>query len=484
MLRYRESEEGSGQRTVRAELLLLGEIGAGGMANVHLARLRGPLDFERIVAVKRLHASLTADPLFVAMLVDEARVCSAIRHASVVPVLELRVEGTEVQLVLEYVHGDSLARLCPLSGEGYPEGLVAAIAVDVLQALQAVHDARSPKGRALGVVHRDVSPQNVLLGVDGVVRLTDFGIARAASRLQSTAQGQRKGKLGYMAPEQLLEQPVDARADLYACSVVLWELLAGQRLFPSTDPGHVLARATRAVPFENLDTGLDARLVAIVRRGLESDPSSRFHSAWEMAETIESLAIAWPRSRVASWVRANATAELERREEMMTGACPPSSRGAGAFLPGHGDPDATTTGTPLASSSGAPVVSRRAEPWKFGLVGAVLGALLSMVGMVWVGPLRAPSPHPALASATGITNTPSPELAPSALSSGSQSAESMSVPRPVLGAPVSSAARPSAHLPRKALPVPSSPAGPARSGCNPPYTLTPDGVRAYKPDCL
>ena len=210
------------------------ELASGGMATVHIGRLMGPVGFARTVAIKRLHAHFAKDPEFVSMFLDEARLAGRIRHPNVVPVLDVVAEQGELFLVMEYIHGDSLSKLLRQvreQGEKMPLGVTVSILAGALQGLHAAHETTNDQGEPLEIVHRDISPQNIMVGADGITRVADFGIAKAAGRAQSTQDGQLKGKLCYMAPEQLAQRPVDRRTDVYSASVVLWEALTGQRLF-------------------------------------------------------------------------------------------------------------------------------------------------------------------------------------------------------------------------------------------------------------
>jgi serine/threonine-protein kinase len=214
--------------------VLHGEIASGGMATVHFGRLVGPAGFARPVAIKRLRPQFASDPEFVKMFLDEARLAARIAHPNVVPTLDVVDADDEVFLVMEYVQGVTLAQLARAAkrcGLPIPPSIAVAIVVGILQGLHAAHVARDDLGERLDLVHRDVSPQNALVGADGVTRLLDFGIAKASGRLQTTRDGQLKGKLSYMAPEQVRNEPTTPRTDIYAASVVLWELLTGQRLF-------------------------------------------------------------------------------------------------------------------------------------------------------------------------------------------------------------------------------------------------------------
>src|SRR5687767_6563935 len=189
------------------------------MARVHLGRLMGPAGFARTVAIKRLHEGLARSPEAAATLLDEARLAARVQHPNVVAILDVLAVDGELTLVMEYVHGESLAvllRAARARGEVVPPPVAVQIVREVLAGLHAAHEARSEAGEPLGLVHRDVSPQNILVGLDGAARVFDFGIAKAAGRYQETATGQLKGKVSYMAPEQLLGQAVDRRADVFA----------------------------------------------------------------------------------------------------------------------------------------------------------------------------------------------------------------------------------------------------------------------------
>src|SRR5262245_17864891 len=166
---------------------MYGPIASGGMATVHFGRLTGEVGFARTVAIKRMHAPLARDPEFVAMFIDEARLAARIRHVNVVETIDVVAADQELMLVMDYVPGESLARLFRTSserGERIPERIALAVICDVLHGLHAAHEARDERGQALGIVHRDVSPQNVLVGVDGTARVHDFGAAKGAGRIQ------------------------------------------------------------------------------------------------------------------------------------------------------------------------------------------------------------------------------------------------------------------------------------------------------------
>ncbi|MBW2523690.1 MAG: serine/threonine protein kinase, partial [Deltaproteobacteria bacterium] len=221
------------------------EIASGGMASVHIGRLIGPAGFSRTVAIKRMHPHIAKEPEFVAMFVDEARMAARISHPNVVPTLDVVQSGKELLLVMEYVQGASLAHLLRHGrrlGLVNEPRLIVPILVGVLRGLHAAHEAKSAMGEPMHLVHRDVSPHNIMVGVDGVPRVFDFGVAKARGRLRTTQDGKVKGKLAYMAPEQLAGEAVDRRSDIYAAGVVLWEGLAGRRLFEGDTDAQIYAQ--------------------------------------------------------------------------------------------------------------------------------------------------------------------------------------------------------------------------------------------------
>jgi serine/threonine-protein kinase len=295
------------------------EIASGGMATVHVGRLVGPEGFSRTVAVKRLHPQLAKDPAFSAMLLDEARVASRIRQANVVPILDVHASAGELLLVMEFVHGESLSRLCNEArrrGEDVPLEVASAITIGMLTGLHAAHEATSESGEPLHVVHRDVTPHNVLVGADGVARLIDFGIAKARGRAQVTRDGEIKGKLAYMAPEQLLGKPVDRRTDVYSASVVLWVVLTGRLPFEEDDARVVFQILHDEVPPPSeLSPAVPAELDDLVLRGLSRDHEHRFGTAREMAEALERIVPPATAREVAAWVDRIAGRTLRARAE-------------------------------------------------------------------------------------------------------------------------------------------------------------------------
>lgn len=343
-------------------------IASGGMATVHLGRLIGTAGFLRTVAIKRLHAQFASDPEFTAMFLDEARLASRIQHPNVVSTLDVVMKEHELLLVMEYVRGESLSRLVRRArdrGERLPPRVVVAVVAGALQGLHAAHEAVDERGQPLGLVHRDMTPQNILVGVDGVARVLDFGVAKAAGRVHTTRDGDIKGKVLYMSPEQLAAQPLTRTADIYAAGVVLFEALTGVRMFAGENEGAALTRIIKneltmpsaiAPELEPFDV--------IVRRAAASVPEQRYASAQEMARALESVAGgAASNSEVSDWVqrlcgelldeRARIVAEIERSSTRSRPPLPFPSSGA---LKAEGPISAVSAISTAASVSGVSAV--------------------------------------------------------------------------------------------------------------------------------
>ncbi len=423
------------------------------MATVHLGRLLGPVGFSRTVALKRLHPQFACDPEFVAMFLDEARIAARIRHPNVAATLDVVAEGSELLLVMEYVEGETLSRLLRASrqrAEPIPLAVVSAIGVALLHGLHAAHEAVSEQGEPLGVVHRDVSPQNVLVGVDGVPRVVDFGIAKAIGRSQVTREGQLKGKLPYMAPEQLRRGGAITRAtDVYAAAVVLWETLTGRRLFDGED-GQVLSAVLAGdVPSPRaLRRDTPVPLEALVLRGLSADPDARFATAEEMAHALEAAVPPATASEVAAWVRSLADDALARRARIA------------AVVESVVITPPQETATPTAT----PAVTPRPRRLLLGLALVLLGGTLAW-GLLFV----TSAPPPVVpAEAKVVPGPASSSVAASATPAPSPSVASSS-------SPTSSAAPTKVSSPPPPKPKPNP--------CDPPYRWE-NGIKKFKPECL
>jgi serine/threonine-protein kinase len=263
------------------------------MATVFLARLSGVGGFQRFTAIKRLHPHLAREPEFIEMFLEEARLAARIHHPNVVPILEIGTSDEGYYIVMEYVEGDTLGRLLARSaqtGQRLPTKVGLRVVIDMLAGLDAAHELKDDDGNPFGIVHRDISPQNVLVGVDGSSRLSDFGVARATAKLSTTRTGQLKGKLAYMAPEQAKgARDIDRRADIFASGVVLWEVLACRRLFKGDGEADTLNRVLHEPipPVRSAAPTVPAALEAVVAKALERDRTKRFSTAAEFADALE-----------------------------------------------------------------------------------------------------------------------------------------------------------------------------------------------------
>ncbi len=303
--------------------LVFDEIGVGGMASVHLGLLTGAVGFRRIVAVKQLHSKFVHDPDFVAQFINEARLAARIHHTNVVQTLDVVWTGTQLLLVMDYVDGDTLNRVlrsAAQSGVQVPLDVACSMLTGVLHGLHAAHEARDEEGVPLNIVHRDVSPQNILIARDGVARVLDFGVAKAAAQGHHTETGLIKGKFGYMAPEQIMRSQVDRRTDVFAAGVVLWETLTRRRLFQSSK--NIEKALSRVVSGEIIKPStyrpdIPPELDAIVMRAIDREPETRFQSAEEFAVAVESsVAVASPHL-VKTWFDPIASSELAHRAELI-----------------------------------------------------------------------------------------------------------------------------------------------------------------------
>lgn len=523
---------------------LYGEIAAGGMATVHLARLLGPVGFARTVAIKRLHPHLAKDPEFVAMFLEEARLAARVRHPNVVATLDVVSDDGELFLVMEYVAGESLSRLVRKArerGERVPPRFAVTIMSGALEGLHSAHDATSEKGQPLGLVHRDVSPQNVHVGVDGVPRLLDFGIAKATNRVQETRTDQIKGKVAYMSPEQLAKGNIDRRADVYSASVVLWEALTGERLFKADDvPSLVYSIVNEEVRrpssvVADLPPGLDE----IIMKGLAREAEGRWSSAREMAKALERALPPAPAREIGEWVHSIGGDALDWRQELVhriesetSSSIPPPMRRDSPAGPievtsgvmptdgddardqaitisnesqpvglAHHDEDeaederetllapSTRTPAPSVVDEGARDVARSSG----GLLAMVAAGIIFVTagvlfGIRWVQMSEAPATE---------TSTAAPAPAPDTTKAPDESAIGIGVQRNTAKSGKASSGQSANAAPTGAAtvdgltapPAPKSTRGssapaPARDECDNPFTVDARGIRHPKPQCF
>jgi len=297
------------------------ELASGGMASVFLACRLGPGESPRVVAVKKMFEQFAKKPEFVTMFLDEAHIAARIRHPNVVTTYEFLRVPDSLAIVMELVLGVSFQDLTEISEERArltPPEITSAVLRDALLGLHAAHEAKDDHGNPFGLVHRDVSPHNILVGKDGVARVIDFGIAKAAGRLQVTDVGVMKGKFAYMAPEQIRVADVDRRVDVYASGLVLWEALTGRGLFHGEAAVDLLSkRADGTVvipPPSSANPALSRRVDAVVMRALEPDRVKRFATAREMADALTAVIAPATARDVAAWVESLAKSKLRELE--------------------------------------------------------------------------------------------------------------------------------------------------------------------------
>jgi serine/threonine protein kinase len=288
------------------------------MASVWVARQRGKHGFEKLVAIKTILPKFAADPRFQEMFLDEARIASRIEHLNVAQIFDLGEEHDILYLAMEYVDGEALSKLnraCQRKGMKIPTGVVMRVLADTCSGLHEAHELRDG-GRALEIVHRDVSPHNILVSSRGIAKLIDFGIAKARSRVgNDTNSGVLKGKIQYMAPEQALGRPVDRRADLWAIGAILYHLLAGRPAYEGDNQLatlHLLGSGRPPVP---LPDSVHPAIRGIVRKALSHSPDNRYATASEMREAIEDAMIEAMVPTTTADVAAFATEHLAERAE-------------------------------------------------------------------------------------------------------------------------------------------------------------------------
>jgi serine/threonine-protein kinase len=445
---------------------LVAELATGGMATVYLARLSGVGGFRRLVAIKRLHPHLAREPEFIEMFLGEARLAARIHHPNVVPILEIGQTPQGYYIVMEYVEGDTLGRLlarAAQSGTRLPMNVGVRILLDAMAGLHAAHELKDDRGAPLGIVHRDVSPQNVLVGVDGSSRLSDFGVARATSKLSTTRSGQLKGKLAYMAPEQARgHKDVDRRADLFAAGIVAWEVLTCRRLFKGDGEADTLHRVLNdpIPPVRSIAPSVPAPVEAVIAKALERDRAKRYETAAQFADALERasrvVGALGTHKDVALHLGAVLGAEISAHQEAVRAwltRSEPSHNGSRGGSSG-GSSIAAPSLTPAPSSS---AIQPRGHvgPWVAVVAAVIAGGILGLAYARGSGHAAQPRPSEAVA-------VPPATASEVATASGAPSEASPSVPGPGTAPPASA----DSPLGARATTTPSAHAGwhPARSG--------------------
>lgn len=369
-------------------------IAAGGMAEVYAARVRGEAGFQKLVALKRMLPHLTDDERFVTMFMDEGRLAANISSPNVVSTLDLgRADDGSLYLVMELVLGTTLSGLlrnAAREGARIPIEVAVEILAQAAQGLHDAHEARTPFGAPLRIVHRDVSPQNILVGTDGRVRITDFGVARAILRRTKTTTGEFKGKLSYFSPEQCADKDLDRRSDVFSLGVVAWETLTTRRLFHAENPLAVLERVTRMPipPAHAVNPAVPPAISDVVATALQRERDARYPTAAAFAQALRAAArdtvgLA-DRTHVAALVAKFGGEVVERMERKLR-----QSLAAAGSEPRAPIDDAKTeisSGIVFRSDDGSVVPATPHPPH----------AMISATGASFVGPLdHAPAVQPA-----------------------------------------------------------------------------------------
>jgi serine/threonine-protein kinase len=499
-----------GYKLDRYELLC--PIAEGGMASVWIARQTGKHGFQKLVAVKTILPKYAAEERFQQMFVDEARIASRIEHANVTQILDVGEQHEVTYLVMEYVDGDALSRLnraARKAGSAIPAGIILRVMADVCGGLHAAHELLGPDGQSLGVVHRDVSPQNVLLSTRGVAKLIDFGIAKARDRLGGDTNAETlKGKVQYMAPEQALGRPVDRRADIWAVGAVLHHLLTGKPPFEAENDIQTLFVLSSGRPPPPMRGDVHPAVAAVVRRALTHTPAARFATAAEMQGALEEAIIQAGLSTTSAQIAAylqqqmgeratkrkeaialglKAAEDREKMAEMMrsntdTHQTGSSSAGIPTATPSILPAEATSPSSASSRTLGAAEMSvtplerpERGRGVRYAIVGGVVGAAVAVLALVAVtrahgsSPAVAPKPvHPVVAAPAPpplLAPLPAPSTSPAAVASvaGPTPSPSSSSSTPTVASPshpVSAPARP-VWTPPVAPPAPPPAAKPA-----------------------
>ncbi|OJY24553.1 MAG: hypothetical protein BGO98_16745 [Myxococcales bacterium 68-20] len=467
-----------GYRLDRYELLC--PIASGGMASVWLARLRGKRGFEKLFAIKTIKTELISEPHFQEMFLDEARIASRIIHPNVAQILELGEQDDILYLVMEYVDGDSLAKINRLTlkrGSPLPPGVSLRIMAETCAGLHAAHQLKDAQGESLGVVHRDVSPQNILVSTEGAAKVIDFGLVKAKNRSAGeTGQGVVKGKIRYMAPEQVSSKGTDHRADVWAAGMCLYELLVGHSPYHTEDDLDVVKRLMSPDPLPAFDVALPPPIEKILAKALVKEPDDRYESCAQMRRALESaiheLDLRAEHEDVAEFLKetlpelaskraktiAKATEAAESRQahsesleglgsaDMAFAATEVSAREKPAADPSlpltrrrsvqdESDPDRavsssygasrTTSATSLRDQLGERKKRGSAGLWIAGLVVAGAGAWI-----LWPRPGAPTTDPPSAASSTASTVSPGPAASPSSSTSAIPDADASPVGAP------------------------------------------------------
>jgi eukaryotic-like serine/threonine-protein kinase len=359
---------------------LVYKLASGGMANLYLARFTGPDGFEKLVAIKRIHEHLADNQEFIRMFIDEARLVARIAHPSVAQTLELGVVGRSYFIAMEYVEGETLNAILQKIKPEYP--VSARIVANAAAGLHAAHELRNADGGALHVVHRDVSPSNILVSYEGAVKVVDFGVARARGKLSQTAVGALKGKLAYMSPEQTTLGQIDRRSDIFALGIILYEMTTWRRLFRAPNESDTIAKVAKCEippPSSFLDD-YPPQLETIVMKALKKNPDERYQTAGELSRDLEQFIVTWgtavPPEAVGEVMKTLFAKRIEEKKQMLRNCT--NLPEVQALDISH-----TGTGSSISLRLGASAIFTPQHRWK--TLAIALVALLALGGAAFAG---------------------------------------------------------------------------------------------------
>jgi eukaryotic-like serine/threonine-protein kinase len=462
-------------------------IARGGMAAVWAARARGARGFQRFVAIKIMLPTLSSDPDFETMFLDEARIVSRIRHPHVVEIIDLGEQDSLLYIVMEWIDGEPLNTLMrKASQDGHlPMGIAARIMADTCTGLHAAHELKDDNGRVVGLVHRDISPQNVMVGYDGITKLLDFGVAKAVGVSSAeTAAGHIKGKVAYMAPEQVTGDRVDRRTDVFASGIVLYQMVTGKHPFRADhEAGTIHNVLSREVPPpRQFVPDCPPRMHQVLMRALQRDPERRFQSAAEMGNELDEIARLDGKrvnaEMVGAFVRSVAGVTGDERRAALkkavtdadvrvpvgagslaeaadrTGTTPAAGSELSAKAPSG---DTEQSAVALSGATALPAVASPAAarggrlPWVFFGVSAVIAAAVVVVIAV-----RSSSQPPASVASSATVNAPASVAAastpPDASAAASAAPVQSEAAAPSVPQPAASGKRSTGKAPGKAAP--------------------------------
>ncbi len=388
--------------------LLLDRIAVGGMAEVFVAKAFGVEGFERLLAIKKILPTMGEDPEFISMFVDEARIAVQLSHANIVQILELGKHDENLYIAMEYIAGRDVRQVLERfrkRGRPMPVPQACLIIAKVCEALDYAHRKHDAQGRALGIVHRDVSPQNVLVSYEGDIKLIDFGIAKAESRLQKTQAGILKGKFSYMSPEQVRGLPIDHRSDVFAVGVVLWELLTGEKLFTGDSDFAVLEKVRQGLvpPPRQLNPAIPETLQNVVLKALAAESNVRYQWASELHDDLMRFCVVgdmmYGSRQLAEWMREEFTVECEREQERLRVWMSATLDGDEPTPPTRLPPERKEPVAPLPPAAPTPVAAApapRFAPPTPGSMMATAPELPSLKGAIAAAAAAAASPAPSL----------------------------------------------------------------------------------------